>query len=77
MTTLSTFLPGTMISRGFDAIRNKRGQLLLNWQRAKAHREEIFRITHELDICSDRDLADLGLCRSEIPAVANGTYRRG
>jgi uncharacterized protein YjiS (DUF1127 family) len=51
-------------------------QLLLKWQRAKAHRAEVFRITQELAGCTDRQLADLGLYRSDIPAVARGTYRR-
>jgi uncharacterized protein YjiS (DUF1127 family) len=76
MAALFAFAPSTMASRGFAAIRSKQSELLLNWQRARAHRDEVFRITHELTGCTDRELADLGLCRSEIPAVANGTYRR-
>jgi len=77
MAVLSTFLPSTMTSRGFTAIRTKQSQLLLMWQRARAHRAEVFRITQELAGCTDRQLADLGLYRSDIPAVAHGTYRRG
>ena len=76
MAALSTFVPSTMASRGIAAIRTKQSQLLLQWQRARAHRNEVFRITQELAGCTDRQLADLGLCRSEIPSVANGTYRR-
>lgn len=76
MATLFAFVPSTTASRAFAAIRTKKSELLLNWQRARAHREEAFQITQELARYTDRELADLGLCRSEIPAVANGTYRR-
>lgn len=76
MSTLSTFLPGTIVSRGFAALRTKQDELGLRWQRARAQRAEAFRIMQELADCSDRQLADLGLCRSDIPAVAHGTYRR-
>jgi uncharacterized protein YjiS (DUF1127 family) len=41
-----------------------------------ANRGQIARITRELSCHSDRDLADMGLTRSDIPAVARGTYRR-
>lgn len=33
------------------------------------------RITIELQAMSDRDLADIGLCRGDIAAVAEGSYR--
>lgn len=75
MNTLSTLLPGTIVSRGFAALRTKQDQLVLNWRRARAQREEEFRITQELADCSNRQLADLGLCRSDIPDVAHGTFR--
>jgi uncharacterized protein YjiS (DUF1127 family) len=76
MTTLTNFSPSTMTSRGLAALRTKQDQFVLRWQRARAQRAEVFRITQELADCSDRQLADLGLCRSDIPAVARGTYRR-
>jgi len=76
MAVLSSFLPSTTASRALTAMKNKQEQLLLNWQRARAHRAEVFRITQELVSCTDRQLADLGLSRSDIPAVAHGTYRR-
>ena len=75
MTVLSTLLPSTDTFRGAAALKLR--ELSLKWQRAKAEREQIFRITQELDRCSDRDLADLGLSRADIPDVARGTYRRG
>jgi uncharacterized protein YjiS (DUF1127 family) len=40
-----------------------------------AHRERS-RISYELSTYSDRELAELGLGRGEIPAVAAGLYRR-
>ena len=75
MAVLSTLLPSTDTFRGAAAFKLR--ELSLKWQRAKAEREQIFRITHELERCSDRDLADLGLSRADIPDVARGTYRRG
>jgi len=50
--------------------------LFLNWQRAKLQRQKIAQITRELADCTDRQLADPGLSRSEIPAVARGMYGR-
>ena len=76
MAALTNFSPSTMTSRGLSALRAKQDQFVLRWQRAQAQRAEVFRITQELASCSDRQLADLGLCRSDIPAVARGTYRR-
>ena len=77
MAVLSALLPSTVAFRGVAALRLKQRQLSLKWQRAKAEREQIFRITQELERCNDRDLADLGLSRADIPDVARGTYRRG
>jgi len=58
------------------ALKTKQGQLRLNWRRAKLQRQTIAQITRELADCTDRQLADLGLSRSEIPAVACGMYGR-
>lgn len=41
-----------------------------------ARRQEIDRIYAELSRMSDRDLADIGIARGDIPAVAEGTWRR-
>lgn len=76
MATLSTFLPSTMAFRGLTVLWSKQAEHRLNRQRARAQRQEIFRIESELDGCSDRQLADLGLSRSDIHAVARGTYSR-
>jgi uncharacterized protein YjiS (DUF1127 family) len=76
MAMLSALLPSTMAFRGFSTFKIKQAQLRLERQRARAQRDEVFRITRELADCTDRQLADLGLCRSDIPAVAHGTYGR-
>ena len=52
-------------------------QLSRRWQRAQAQRRETARIIRELETHSDRELAELGLNRGDITAVARGTYRRG
>jgi|GEM_PF-4442745 len=39
-------------------------------------RRTVSRIYGELSAMTDRDLADIGLHRCDIPAVADGTYRR-
>jgi len=39
--------------------------------------QERRRIASELQIMSDRELADLGLNRSDIGIVADGTYKAG
>jgi uncharacterized protein YjiS (DUF1127 family) len=40
------------------------------------NRRRIARISAELHAYTDRQLLDLGLCRSDIPEVARGTFRR-
>lgn len=75
MAVLSALLPSTVTFRGVAAFKLR--ELSRKWQRAKAEREQIFRITQDLERCSDRHLADLGLSRADIPDVARGTYRRG
>lgn len=34
------------------------------------------RVAHELSALSDRDLADIGVVRDDIPGIAAGTFRR-
>ena len=58
------------------AFRIKLGELRLEWQQAKAQRQEIARVEHELSLCSDRQLADLGFSRCDIPDVARGLFNR-
>ncbi len=46
---------------------------IVAWQARRARQARIMR---ELSTYADRDLADLGFTRADIPAVARGTYRR-
>jgi uncharacterized protein YjiS (DUF1127 family) len=50
--------------------------MLLAIIRALRSFREYRRNIDELDNLSDRDLADIGIQRSDIPAVAAGTYNR-
>ncbi|HEY0205727.1 MAG TPA: DUF1127 domain-containing protein [Acetobacteraceae bacterium] len=52
-------------------------KLGMHWQRARAQRQEIGRITRELQSYTDRQLTDLGMSRADIPDVARGTFRAG
>ena len=45
-------------------------------RRGIARRAEIARLRVELESYSDRQLVDLGISRSDIPAVAAGEWRR-
>jgi uncharacterized protein YjiS (DUF1127 family) len=48
---------------------------LMNAFRAwRARQREIAQITRELESMNDRELAELGLSWSDIPAVARGEY---
>ncbi|MTJ82207.1 MAG: DUF1127 domain-containing protein [Telmatospirillum sp.] len=40
---------------------------------ARAERQRIF---NELNSCTDRELAELGISRADIGAIADGTYQR-
>ncbi len=46
------------------------------YQRWSARRRQVARTTLELQAYTDRQLADLGLCRSDIAEVARGQFRR-
>ncbi len=76
MNTQLTFPSGTQPSGLLAAFRIKLGELRLEWQQARSQRREIARVTHELSICSDRHLADLGFSRADIPDVARGVFSR-
>ena len=61
--------------RSFAGLGTLLHHLRVHWQRARAQRWEIARITRELQGCTDRQLADLGMSRVDIPDVARGTFR--
>ncbi len=65
----------TTSARGFTGLGTVLHHLRVHWQRARAERWEIARITLELQGHTDRQLADLGLSRADIPDVARGTFR--
>ena len=76
MSTLPAFLPSTTIFRSLAVLKAKQAELSRNRQRTRVQREEVFQITRELGGYTDRQLADVGLSRFDIPAVAHGTYSR-
>ena len=76
MSTLLTFSPRSHSAGLLAAFRIKLSELRLEWQQARSQRQEIARVTHELSLCSDRHLADLGFRRSDIPEVARGSFGR-
>ena len=61
---------------GFDTVFSARG-LTERYRRWADRRAQIARVSRELHSYTERQLADLGLCRSDIPDVARGTFRRG
>ena len=77
MTVSSSFGSATAQVRGDAAPGTVLQQLGMRWQRARAQRQEIARITRELQSYTDRQLTDLGMSRADIPDVARGTFRAG
>ena len=63
--------------RGRAALGTVLHQLGMRWQHARAQRQEIGRITRELQSYTARQLTDLGMRRAAIPDVARGTFRAG
>ena len=76
MNTQPAFFPHPQHVGLLAAFRIKLGELRLEWQQAKSQRREVARITHELSGYTDRELAGLGLSRSDIPDVARGLFGR-
>ena len=76
MRTQLTFSSGTQSAGLLAAFRIKLDELRLRRQQARSQREEIARITRELSSYSDRQLADLGFSRADIPDVARGFFGR-
>ena len=50
-------------------------RLVAAWDELRAVRRERNRIVEEMNTYTDQELLELGLFRSDIPAVADGTYR--
>jgi uncharacterized protein YjiS (DUF1127 family) len=50
---------------------------VLNWlKEVLAERRRRAQMIRELNTCSDRELADMGLSRHDFAAIARGTYQR-
>ncbi len=75
MTSLRAFVSDAPAS-GFTVLRAKLQYIIDQRRHARAKRQQIKSITWQLGMYSDRELGDLGLNRSDIPDVANGTFRR-
>ncbi len=65
------------VVRGSVSVLDKVAGLMTAFRGWRARRQEIVRVARELDCYSDRDLAELGLFRNDIPAVARGEYAGG
>jgi uncharacterized protein YjiS (DUF1127 family) len=52
-------------------------RLAANFRAWRERRREIARITRELECYTDRELAELGFCRSDIPDIARGHVAMG
>jgi uncharacterized protein YjiS (DUF1127 family) len=62
------FAAGSLADRWSDL-----RQRLAGWRQARRERAQM---TRELLSYSDRELDDLAISRSDIPAIVAGTYRR-
>lgn len=51
-------------------------RLVSDYKEERRVRAERARIVAELDASTDRELAELGFSRADLPAIARGTYRR-
>ena len=77
MSILPSIISSAAPFPGRAALRAKRDRMVRHWYRSRARRQRIARFTRELQAYTNRELSELGLDRSDIPAVARGTYRRG
>ena len=76
MTTALGFMSASTLARGIADLQDYLQRFEQRRQRAKARRQEISRITYELEASTDRQLQDLGISRADIASIANGTYCR-
>jgi uncharacterized protein YjiS (DUF1127 family) len=51
-------------------------QMVAEYKQQRVMQAKQNQIATELSRCSDRELAELGFSRSDIPSIANGTYVR-
>ena len=51
-------------------------QLMADYKEERRIAAEQARVREELNSYTDRELAEMGFCRSDIPNIADGTYAR-
>jgi uncharacterized protein YjiS (DUF1127 family) len=51
-------------------------KIAARYEEERSVRADRARIVSELSATSDRELAELGFSRADLPAIANGTYQR-
>lgn len=68
MATLSNAAPV------FGAFTATCHRLVEHWRHEKARRASAAQVRRELEAHTDRELADLGLSRADIPAIARAAY---
>ena len=66
-------MPVVRATGAWLALQSEFGRLGASWRTRRQRAREL----RELAALSDRELWDLGLGRSDLPAIANGAYRRG
>jgi uncharacterized protein YjiS (DUF1127 family) len=77
MTAAPTFAPTITLVRGLAGLRTMLHRFGSHWQRVRAQRRKIARITRELQGHTNRQLGNLGLSRADIPDVARRMFRTG
>lgn len=58
----------------FGAFTTARRRLLDGWRRERQRRARAAQVRRELEAYTDRELADLGLSRADIPGIARAAY---
>jgi uncharacterized protein YjiS (DUF1127 family) len=64
---------GRTLWGSFAALVN---QMVVEYKQQRVVRAKQNRIATELSRCSDRELAEMGFSRYDIPSIADGTYAR-
>lgn len=68
MATLHTTAPA------FGAISTAYHRVIEGWRQRAVRRARADQVRRELNAYTDRELADLGLSRSDIPGIARAAY---
>ena len=77
MTTASNaLLSSSKPAHRLELLKSGYQRFLYRRRRAQLQRRRTTRIERELGAYTDRELADLGLARSDIRDVASGAFRR-